>query len=112
MFIRGGETHWGVSAAPCGWKRTLLRKNYSNGFLVSPITITSRLARERPVSRSREVAAGEYRLLEWLLRRLEFLGARNWFFEFAFDGDIADVFILKDAVGVDGEGVGNLFYAE
>jgi len=37
---------------------------------------------------------------------LEFAGVRNELLELAFDRRVADVFVLEDAVGVNGEGVG------
>ena len=39
-------------------------------------------------------------------------GAGAEFLHLAFDGGIADVLILKDAVGIDGERVGNGLHAE
>jgi hypothetical protein len=40
------------------------------------------------------------------------VGAGNEFFQFAFDGGISDVLILKDAVGIDGERMGDSLNAE
>ena len=66
----------GVPAAPSGWKRTLLRKNCSNAFVLSPITITLHGLGAASLS-SNEVAAREYRLPQGPLRRLQFLRACN-----------------------------------